>query len=275
MKRPRTESIEPQTQVLKHSDDIFCPNLNQHVAQTSTHMSSFDSHFGYRLSKEEADTLEKMEWRYKWPLPSTGSSYQDILHHNKKPFYAKGISEDSKIMDAYIMHSLNHLFKSKDIITKNNIKLAKHEENAAEVILADERFLDHGFTRPKVLILLPFASIAFRFVRRLIQLTPSDQKVAVENLDRFQQEFGTSTPVEYENMPSVLKKFKGSYTKPVKPSDFQALFDGNNNDRFMIGEKFTRKSIKLYSNFHQSDLIIASPLRLVDASYNASLLFTL
>ncbi|CAM8916612.1 unnamed protein product [Rhodiola kirilowii] len=143
---------------------------------------SFDSHFGYRLSKEEADTLEKMEWR---------SSYQDILHHNKKPFYAKGISEDSKIMDAYIMHS-----------------------------------------------------------------------VAVENLDRFQQEFGTSTPVEYENMPSVLKKFKCSYTKPVKPSDFQALFDGNNNDRFMIGEKFTRKSIKLYSNFHQSDLIIASPLRL-------------
>ncbi|CAM8910175.1 unnamed protein product [Rhodiola kirilowii] len=225
---------------------------------------SFDSHFGYRLSKEEADTLEKMEWRYKWPLPSTGSSYQDILHHNKKPFYAKGISEDSKIMDAYIMHSLNHLFKSKDIITKNNIKLAKHEENAAEVILADERFLDHGFTRPKVLILLPFASIAFRFVRRLIQLTLSDQKVAVENLDRFQQEFGTSTPVEYENMPSVLKKFKCSYTKPVKPSDFQALFDGNNNDRFMIGEKFTRKSIKLYSNFHQSDLIIASPLRLVD-----------
>ncbi|CAM8913405.1 unnamed protein product [Rhodiola kirilowii] len=257
---------------------------------------SFDSHFGYRLSKEEADTLEKMEWRYKWPLPSTGqtnfkrvkteterqlvlgsgdfsasrsrsikpkllqhwldvfkmsadiefdssvqgkflslcSSYKDILHHNK-PFYAKGISEDSNIMDAYIMHSLNHLFKSKDIITKNNIKLAKHEENAAEVILADERFLDLGFTRPK------FASIAFRFVRRLIQLTPSDQKlqVAVENVDRFQQEFGTSTPVEYENMPSVLKKFKSSYTKPVKPSDFQALFDGNNNDHFMIGVKFT------------------------------------
>ncbi|CAM8916615.1 unnamed protein product [Rhodiola kirilowii] len=326
MKRPRTESIEPQTQVLKHSDDIFCPNLNQHVALTSTHMSSFDSHFGYRLSKEEADTLEKMEWRYKWPLPSTGqtnfkrvkteterqlvlgsgdfpasrsrsikpkllqhwldvfkmsadiefdssvqgkflslcSSYKDILHHNKKPFYAKGISEDSNIMDAYIMHSLNHLFKSKDIITKNNIKLAKHEENAAEVILADERFLDLGFTRPKMWILLQFASIAFRFVRRLILLTPSDQKVAVENLDRFQQEFGTLTPVEYENMPSVLKKFKSSYTKPVKPSDFQALFDGNNNDHFMIGVKFTRKSIKLYSSFHQSDLIIASPLCLVN-----------
>ncbi|CAM8910176.1 unnamed protein product [Rhodiola kirilowii] len=92
-------------------------------------------------------------------------------------------------------------------------------------------------------------------------------QVAVKNLDRFQQEFGTSTPVEYEDMPSVLKKFKGSYTKPVKPSDFQALFDGDNNDRFMVGVKivkFTRKSIKLYSNFHQSDLIIASPLCLVN-----------
>ncbi|CAM8913404.1 unnamed protein product [Rhodiola kirilowii] len=298
-----------------------------HAGDDSTEgfFGSFNRHFGYSLTKEEADNLEKMEWHYKWPLPppagqtnfkrvkteterqhvlgsgdfsasrsikpkllqhwldvfklsadtefdssvqgkflSLCSSYQDILHHNKKPFYAKGISEDSNIMDAYIMHSLNHLLKSKDIITKNNIKLAKHEDNAAEVILADERFLDHGFTRPKVLILLPYASIAFRFVRRLIHLTPADQKVTVENLDRFQQEFGTSTPVEYEDGPSVLKKSKGSYTKPVKPSDFQALFDGNNNDYFMIGVKFTRKSIKLYSNFHQSDLIIASPLRLVN-----------
>lgn len=34
-----------------------------------------------------------------------GSSYRDILHCNKRPFYLKGL-EDTSIMDAYIMHSV-------------------------------------------------------------------------------------------------------------------------------------------------------------------------
>lgn len=35
-----------------------------------------------------------------------GSSYYDVMHHNKKPFYLKGMEEDSNIMDAYLMHSV-------------------------------------------------------------------------------------------------------------------------------------------------------------------------
>jgi U3 small nucleolar RNA-associated protein 25 len=34
------------------------------------------------------------------------NSYRDILHCNKKPFYLKGLEEDSSIMDAYIVHSV-------------------------------------------------------------------------------------------------------------------------------------------------------------------------
>lgn len=36
-----------------------------------------------------------------------GSSYRDILHCNKRPFYHKGL-EDMGIMDAYIMHTVKH-----------------------------------------------------------------------------------------------------------------------------------------------------------------------
>lgn len=35
-----------------------------------------------------------------------GNGYRDILHCNKKPFYLKGLEEDSSIMEAYIMHSV-------------------------------------------------------------------------------------------------------------------------------------------------------------------------
>ncbi|KAF7153893.1 hypothetical protein RHSIM_Rhsim01G0197100 [Rhododendron simsii] len=239
------------------------------------------------------------------------NSYRDILHHSKKPFYLKGVEEDSNVMDAYLMHSLNHIFRTGDLVTKNNAKVAKHQESADELLNGDG-FLDQGFTRPKVdtawrsssltfdygdlgdtpevlhanqyiglyvdsipksfvvgqlcplkvLILLPFASIAFRVIKRLIQLTPPTHKVNVENFDRFSDEFGTGVAYNNEdNEGDVIGNLKSQKTS--KPSDFQALFGGNNNDHFMIGIKFTRRSIKLFGDFYSSDMIVASPLGLV------------
>ncbi|XP_052192609.1 protein NUCLEOLAR FACTOR 1 isoform X2 [Diospyros lotus] len=185
------------------------------------------------------------------------NSYQDILHHNKKPFYLKDLEEDSSVMDAYLMHSLNHICKTRDLITKNDAKVAKHQESATEEVINGDGFLDHGFTRPKVLIILPLASIALRVVKRLIQLTPPGNKVNVEHLDRFSDEFGAGVADDED------KDIESKSDKPSKPSDFQVLFGGNNNDHFMIGIKFTRKSIKLYGDFYSSDMIIASPLGLI------------
>ncbi|KAL2923705.1 Digestive organ expansion factor-like protein, partial [Bienertia sinuspersici] len=186
-------------------------------------------------------------------------SYRDILHHHKKPFYHKGAVEDSNITDAYIMHSLNHVFRTRDHITKNDSKLSKHQETAREEVLTNDSFLDQGFTRPKVLILLPLASIAFRFVRRLIQLTPSANKVNVEYMDRFEKDFGVDVEDDEDDVEAKELKLN----KPSKPSDFQALFGANNNDHFMVGIKFTRKSVRLYSDFYSSDMIVASPLGLI------------
>lgn len=190
------------------------------------------------------------------------NSYQDILHSNKKPFYLKGLEEDSSTMDAYVMHALNHIFRTRSIVKKNDAKLAKLQDIAKEEILSGGGFLDHGFTRPKVLILLPLASIALRVVRRFIQLTPSSHKVNVEHLDRFSNDFGAGSKEDSEDK-SVVHDDQKSKSESSKPSDFQVLFGGNNNDHFMIGIKFTRGSIKLYSDFYSSDMIVASPLGLI------------
>lgn len=194
------------------------------------------------------------------------SSYRDILHHNKKPFYLKGMQEDSSIMDAYIMHSLNHVFKSRDVVMKNEARLAKNQETGKDEVLINNIYLDRGFCRPKVLILLPLASIALRIVKRLIQLTPSGNKVNVQYMDRFTKEFGVANNEDLDDdMPLAngAESENMKPQKPTKPSDFEALFGANNNDNFMVGIKFTRKSIKLYSDFYTSDLIVASPLGLI------------
>lgn len=49
---------------------------------------------------------------------------------------------------------LNHIFRTRDIVTKNDSKVAKHGENVTEQLLAGGGFLDHGFTRPKVVLIV-------------------------------------------------------------------------------------------------------------------------
>ncbi|KAK8550102.1 hypothetical protein V6N13_118633 [Hibiscus sabdariffa] len=187
------------------------------------------------------------------------NSYRDILHCEKKPFYCNG-QEDSNIMDAYLMHSLNHIFRTRDNVRKNDAKISKHQMSGEEMLPGDD-FLDQGFTRPKVLILLPLRSIALRVIERLIQLTPATSKVNVEYIDRFYQDFGSEEVEDDEEKEEQSKNAKPK--KPPKPSDHQSLFKGDTRDDFMIGIKFTRKTIKLYGDFYSSDIIVASPLELI------------
>ncbi|KAF3648276.1 putative xyloglucan endotransglucosylase/hydrolase protein 24-like [Capsicum annuum] len=93
------------------------------------------------------------------------NSYRDILHHNKKPFYLKGLEEDSRTMDAYIMHSLNHIFRTRDLVKKNDAKLPKLQENVKADVLNNEAFLDRGFTRSKVFTYVYSYSSDNEFVR--------------------------------------------------------------------------------------------------------------
>lgn len=163
-------------------------------------------------------------------LMSALTNYSDIM-------ITKRSSENSaEVTQTLALHCLNHVFKTRDKVLKNNEKLKANP---------DCDFRDQGFTRPKVLVLLPLKNNALEFVDTLIRLSNTTQQ---ENKKRFKKEF--SLPPEEDVMDTR------------KPADYRDTFAGNIDDCFRVGIKLSRKTMKLYSEFYSSDILVASPLGL-------------
>ncbi|KAF6066697.1 hypothetical protein FOB64_004168 [Candida albicans] len=188
----------------------------------------------YTIKKRVLDSYEQAYGTGLSDLEST--LINPILNYRDVNFQYKSF-KNKFYRRLYTLHALNHIFKTRDRILKNTAKLHAAKEDSEELELRDQ-----GFTRPKVLIMLPTRDACYEVVEQLIKLSGTEQQ---ENKKKFNDQFYVKA------------------TPPAtKPEDFRDAFKGNNNDFFCIGLKFTRKSLKLYSSFYSSDIILASPIGL-------------
>ncbi|KAK8068151.1 hypothetical protein PG996_007263 [Apiospora saccharicola] len=172
-------------------------------------------------------TLDKLE-QVLYPITF---GYNDLLFCNRTP------KNGGKLRRMACLHAVNHIFKTRDRVIKNNYKL--HKEGTA----SDFEPKDQGFTRPKVLMILPTRQSAVNMVKDICKICEPDQQ---ENRKRFDDTYvGTDGPLSSE-----------------RPEDFKDLFEGNDDDNFRLGVKFTRKTVKYFSQFYSSDILIASPIGL-------------
>ncbi|KAG7334528.1 hypothetical protein KOW79_002935 [Hemibagrus wyckioides] len=163
-------------------------------------------------------------------------SYRDVYYPECSVL--NGVAETRQV---YCLHALNHVLKANSRVLTHNAVLKEAK--------AEDEFRDQGLTRSKVLILVPFREAALRVVQTFISLLESDgKKMDVSNKKRFKDEYG--------EVPS---------SKPAglhRPDDHHAIFSGNVDDHFRIGVSILKRSMRLYSPFYSSDIIIASPLGL-------------
>lgn len=220
-------------QYMLYSEPRILTDQNSRSAQIKTPIikSSIHSYFLKQRLKVQNDLMDPKKdnlTQLQKDLVDPMFQYKDILYE-----YGNYGTDEEQYRNLYSIHILNHIYKTRDRILKNNQKL---QDNP------DAEFLDQGFTRPKVLIIAPTRDTAYHIVDIIINKSGIDQ---VDKKSKFKDQF-----LEESLPPSS------------KPKSFQHIFKGNTNDFFILGIKFTRKAIKLYSNFYQSDIIVCSPLGL-------------
>ncbi|MEW5301455.1 MAG: hypothetical protein WDW36_004315 [Sanguina aurantia] len=180
------------------------------------------------------------------------NSYSDILHTSRA--YPSSLDPADEELDAVLLHCLNHITKSAELIKKNNEALTKTGgKDAGGGVPRDQ-----GFTRPKVLLLLPQRNMAFRAVVRLVRLAMAETRAdSVQGKAKFVEQFGDMNPEDEDEMDEREKRRAAS-----KPMEHRALFAGNLDDHFRVGIKITQGAIRLFSDMFQSDIIVASPIGL-------------
>lgn len=169
------------------------------------------------------------------------NNYQDIY------FPQRNFNNAEEIRIIYSLHALNHAMKTRARVLHHNARLNKSGKDANNGSVP-EYCRDQGLVRPKVLIVVPFRDSAYKIVNHFIALFCNNDKSKVMNHPRFVQEFTGNELFFPKRNP--------------KPEDYEKIFAGNVDDNFRLGMCLTKKNLKLYTDYYNSDIIIASPLGL-------------
>ncbi|KDQ09561.1 hypothetical protein BOTBODRAFT_36967 [Botryobasidium botryosum FD-172 SS1] len=167
------------------------------------------------------------------------------------------LGQHSTIRDITSLYILNHILKIRRTVLKNNARLASSTASANP----PDDVQDQGFTRPSVLVLLPFRNSAKAFLEAFCshftssvnQSSTKSQESQIHHYARFVSQYSLPEGA----IDKLATAEPGTY-----PPDHVQTFSGNIDDSFRIGVKVTKKSVRLFEGFYGADMIVASPLGL-------------
>jgi U3 small nucleolar RNA-associated protein 25 len=147
------------------------------------------------------------------------------------------------------LHLINHVLKTRSRILSHNAKLKDNP---------DLDYHDQGFTRPKVLIIVPFRESVRRIINCFENLlltiddTEKTDQIQISHRKRFKEEYGGGEIDTQQN--------DGKFQRTS--NEYNEIFTGNIDDHFRLGISITRKSLKFFQSVYKSDFLIVSPVGL-------------
>ncbi|CAF3672910.1 unnamed protein product [Adineta steineri] len=185
-------------------------------------------------------------------------NYHDMYYPNRTN--TNDVGEQLRFV--ICLHLINHVLKTRARILSHNAKL---KENP------DLDYHDQGFTRPKVLIIVPFRESVRRIIdcfENLLLNTDDSEKtdqIQISHRKRFQEEYGGGE-IDKQNNDGKFQRTSDEYNE---------IFAGNIDDHFRLGIykifsnsvfklsiSVTRKSLKFFQSVYKSDFLIVSPVGL-------------
>lgn len=221
------------------------PTLTESVDWNKLHVKS---QIQNNLVKANYDNLKNTVEKDSAPMTPLQRELFSVINNYQDLYYpGRTFSNADEIRFIYCLHVINHVLKTRTKILHHSAKLAKFNRSGMGEV--PDEYKDQGLVRPKVLIIVPFKHSCLKIVEMFISiLFGEDKGGSVINKLRFMEDF-TGNELA---MPK----------KNPKPEDYKLTLQGNLDDKFKIGMALTKKTLKLYTNFYSSDIIIGSPLGL-------------
>lgn len=251
--KPNTDSKDKPIKVKKLLDDEDkqytnygkVPSLIESIDWNKLHIKS---QIQNNLMKANYHNIKDKIEKNSAPLTPLQRELFSVINNYQDLYYPeRTFSNADQIRFVYCLHVINHVLKTRTKILHHNAKLAK--SNCSGMGQIPDEYRDHGLVRPKVLIIVPFKHSCLKIVEMFISiLFGEDKGGSVINKLRFMEDFtGNELAIPKKN---------------PKPKDYEMTLQGNVDDKFKIGMAITKKTLKLYTNFYSSDIIIGSPLGL-------------
>ena len=209
------------------------------------------------------------------------SSYADMLWTTSENLQGKNY----QLSEMILAHTLNHVVTSRTRIYRHDKRLLEEDSDDVDINTKEDDAWkrDQGFTRPTVLILLPTRHCCYQVVQRMQTLLSCSTATSSGNhddstLQRFAMEYGPPPPPPADAIVDEAQERHRQKVLRQKGPAWNALFgdDCNSDDDFKVGlalhlgkkqsknnnDESSNISIKLFTDFYRSDIILASPLGL-------------
>lgn len=180
--------------------------------------------------KEELGGLTDAQRELFWHM----NSYRDMMLPQRT------LGNGAAFREMYVLHAVNHALKARTKVIKNNTKLKANP---------DLEILDQGFTRPKVLIVLPYKSCVAKVVDLIIRLTidPATAKPgkSVRKHDKYKEEYDpdpgsdASSSEDDDGLDDVIDDEEEEEEEVVEEDD--ASSDGSSDGGSVGGAKAGKK----------------------------------